>query len=296
MLPRRASPSSAPGLMGHGIAQVFALAGHDVTITDTVREKSRHREVAHRRESARSRRRRARGRARRAVAPISPRRCATPITSSRRCWKILPLKQKLFAEIERHVRRRHHPRQQYVGDSDHRDHAGLEHARARARHPLVESAVPGAAGRSDRNAVDVAAGGRLDHGTAPARRQEARACQEGRAGLHRQPAAACAVARGDLAGRARHLRRRDGRCRDQGVVRPPYRGARPARKCRSRRHRSDACDPRHGAAGDRQPARRRRPICKSLCRRQAWVQIGRRLPQMERRRAGRARAPRSWRI
>src|SRR5579864_4354983 len=24
------------GLMGHGIAQVFALAGHDVTITDTV--------------------------------------------------------------------------------------------------------------------------------------------------------------------------------------------------------------------------------------------------------------------
>src|SRR5258707_11419345 len=25
------------GLMGHGIAQVFALAGHDVTITDAVR-------------------------------------------------------------------------------------------------------------------------------------------------------------------------------------------------------------------------------------------------------------------
>ena len=25
------------GLMGHGIAQVFALAGHDVTITDSVR-------------------------------------------------------------------------------------------------------------------------------------------------------------------------------------------------------------------------------------------------------------------
>ena len=25
------------GLMGHGIAQVFALAGHDVTITDRTR-------------------------------------------------------------------------------------------------------------------------------------------------------------------------------------------------------------------------------------------------------------------
>ena len=28
------------GLMGHGIAQVFALAGHDVTITDTLRRAS----------------------------------------------------------------------------------------------------------------------------------------------------------------------------------------------------------------------------------------------------------------
>ena len=26
------------GLMGHGIAQVFALAGHDVTITDAIAE------------------------------------------------------------------------------------------------------------------------------------------------------------------------------------------------------------------------------------------------------------------
>ena len=51
---------------------------------------------------------------------------------------------------------RHDPRQQHVGDPDHRDHAGIEKPRARARHPLVESAVPGAAGRGDRDAMDVA--------------------------------------------------------------------------------------------------------------------------------------------
>ena len=35
------------GLMGHGIAQVFALAGHDVTIYDSVDGEPRQRQGAH---------------------------------------------------------------------------------------------------------------------------------------------------------------------------------------------------------------------------------------------------------
>ncbi len=55
------------GLMGHGIAQVFALAGHDVSIQDS---------VAANLDSAKARR------------PTSPKLCARPITWSRPCSKI----------------------------------------------------------------------------------------------------------------------------------------------------------------------------------------------------------------
>ena len=76
------------GLMGHGIAQVFALAGHDVTITDSCRAKSRD---APNRASppicAISATTKAPSRAC-ARAPISPTRCATPTTSSRRSPRI----------------------------------------------------------------------------------------------------------------------------------------------------------------------------------------------------------------
>ena len=41
------------GLMGHGIAQVFALAGHDVTIYDPVAGEPRQRQGAHRRRISR---------------------------------------------------------------------------------------------------------------------------------------------------------------------------------------------------------------------------------------------------
>ena len=93
------------GLMGHGIAQVFAVAGHDVTIYDPVMA------------SARQRASRAlptnlkdlgddqaRRRARHAAVTTSRRRCVRPITSSRRCSEDLSSKQQLFAEIEKHVR------------------------------------------------------------------------------------------------------------------------------------------------------------------------------------------------
>jgi 3-hydroxybutyryl-CoA dehydrogenase len=91
------------GLMGHGIAEVFALAGHDVTITDTVMQnldtaKSRIGENLHDLGEDAS-----------VVVRIHP--CIDLAEAVQEADYVveavsenLPLKQKLFAEIERHVR------------------------------------------------------------------------------------------------------------------------------------------------------------------------------------------------
>src|SRR2546425_2241308 len=91
------------GLMGHGIAQVFALAGHDVTITDS---------VAGNLDSVRSRIRanlKDLGDDPAAVERVTPQadladavREADYVVEA--VLEDLSLKQKLFAEIERHVR------------------------------------------------------------------------------------------------------------------------------------------------------------------------------------------------
>ena len=91
------------GLMGHGIAQVFALAGHDVTITDSFAKsletvKSRISANLHDLGDDPS-----------AVERVTPKpdlaeavRDADYVVEA--VLEDLPLKQKLFAEIERHVR------------------------------------------------------------------------------------------------------------------------------------------------------------------------------------------------
>jgi 3-hydroxybutyryl-CoA dehydrogenase len=91
------------GLMGHGIAQVFALAGHDVTITDAVAknlETVRSRIAANLRDL---------GDDEDAASRVTPRadlaeavREADYVVEA--VLEDLPLKQKLFADIERHVR------------------------------------------------------------------------------------------------------------------------------------------------------------------------------------------------
>ncbi len=75
------------GLMGHGIAQVFALAGHEVKITDTV---VKNLDTVASRIAANLRDLGEDERAVERVQPssISPTRCTTPITWSRRCRKI----------------------------------------------------------------------------------------------------------------------------------------------------------------------------------------------------------------
>jgi len=91
------------GLMGHGIAQVFALAGHEVTITDTIVQNL---------DSAKSRitaNLRDLGDDESAVERVQP--CFDFADAMRNADYVveavsenLALKQKLFADIERHVR------------------------------------------------------------------------------------------------------------------------------------------------------------------------------------------------
>src|ERR1700761_531750 len=91
------------GLMGHGIAQVFAVAGHDVTITDSVKhnlDTAKTRIAANLRDL---------GDDEKAVDNV--RACADLATAVRDADYVveavledLQLKQKLFAEIESHVR------------------------------------------------------------------------------------------------------------------------------------------------------------------------------------------------
>jgi len=91
------------GLMGHGIAQVFALAGHEVTITDTVmnnldtviaRITANLRDLGDDENAA--------TRVRPCVDLAEAVRDADYVVEA--VLEDLPLKQKLFGEIERHVR------------------------------------------------------------------------------------------------------------------------------------------------------------------------------------------------
>jgi 3-hydroxybutyryl-CoA dehydrogenase len=91
------------GLMGHGIAQVFALAGHDVIITDSVMKNL---DTATARIAANLR---DLGDDESAVARVDP--CIDLAEAVHEADYVveavsenLPLKQKIFAEIERHVR------------------------------------------------------------------------------------------------------------------------------------------------------------------------------------------------
>jgi 3-hydroxybutyryl-CoA dehydrogenase len=91
------------GLMGHGIAQVFALAGHEVTITDTVRanlDSAKARILANLKDLDDDQR------AVERVTPVSelPQAVHDADYVVEAVLEDLPLKQKLFVAIEKHVR------------------------------------------------------------------------------------------------------------------------------------------------------------------------------------------------
>jgi 3-hydroxybutyryl-CoA dehydrogenase len=91
------------GLMGHGIAQVFALAGHEVTITDSI---VRNLDTAKARIEANLRELGDDAAAVERIQPVVD--LAEAVGEAdyvvEAVLENLPLKQKLFAEIERHVR------------------------------------------------------------------------------------------------------------------------------------------------------------------------------------------------
>ncbi|HET7191111.1 MAG TPA: 3-hydroxyacyl-CoA dehydrogenase family protein [Pseudolabrys sp.] len=91
------------GLMGHGIAQVFALAGHDVTITDLVKsnlDSARARILANLNDLGDDQQ------AVERVAPVADLAAAVRDADYvvEAVLEDLSLKQKLFADIEKHVR------------------------------------------------------------------------------------------------------------------------------------------------------------------------------------------------
>ncbi len=91
------------GLMGHGIAQVFALAGHDVAITDSVKaslDSVKGRILANLKDLGDNQE------AVERVTPIADLAAAVAVADYvvEAVLEDLSLKQKLFVEIERHVR------------------------------------------------------------------------------------------------------------------------------------------------------------------------------------------------
>jgi hypothetical protein len=243
------------GLMGPGIAQVFALAGHDVSIHDSIAanvDSAKARILANLKDL---------GDDSSAVERVRP---TTDLAAAVReadyvveaVLEDLPLKQKLFAEIETHVR----PGTILASNTSvipiTKIMEGLrDRARALGTHwwnppylvPLVE--VIGT------------------QWTSPAAIDWTMALHKaaGKMPVHRDR----------------------GHC-DQGELRPAACGLGSARKRRSRRHRSDARDSQNSAARYREP---QRPLALSRSaggRRQARLQIGRRLSPLERASASRA--------
>ena len=268
------------GLMGHGIAQVFALAGHDVTIYDSVMaslDSAKARILTNLKDL---------GDDQKAVERVTP--VANLATAVREADYVveavledLPLKQKLFAEIEKHVR----PDTILASNTSvipiTKIMKGLKRReRALGTHwwnppflvPLVEvieTQWTSAAAVDFTMKLHAAAG--------------------------KKPAHVKKDVPGFIGNRLQHALWREaialveqGICDAEtvdNVIKAAF-GRRlavlgPLGKCRHGRHRSDAGDPQDRAARHRQPARAFALSEKTGEGRQARLQVGRRLPQME---------------
>lgn len=145
------------GLMGHGIAQVFALAGHDVTIYDLVAtslDSAKARILSNLKDL---------GDDQRAVDRVTPVADLAPAVREadyvvEAVLEDLSLKQKLFAEIEKHVRSDAILASNTSVIPITKIMEGLKHRERALGTHWWNSALPRAAGRSDRNPVDKPAG------------------------------------------------------------------------------------------------------------------------------------------
>ena len=218
--------------MGHGIAYLLAAAGHKVAYVRTVGRNARDAAAAIAGDrsicSTTIRRPDGTNRAHEALAPAMQGAAFVFEAAPEK----LPLKQQIFAELERHVA----PDTILASNSSaipsteigrhlaHRERVlGTHFWNPPHLVPLVEVI------QNEKTSDDVV---RADHGAVARRRKNAGPCAARYSGLRRQPAAARDEARGDRAGRRRRLRRRDDR----------YRGQRRLRRAHGRA-RADGADP-----------------------------------------------------
>jgi 3-hydroxybutyryl-CoA dehydrogenase len=137
------------GLMGHGIAQVFARAGHMVRVLRSASAQilsTLHARI--RRQPGRPGPRRGGGQPGERSRQRLPPRWAAPGSWSKRAPKISPLKRQIFANIEAAAARRRrfsHSNTSVIPITE--IMRELKRSQPRRRHPLVEPALSGAAGR-----------------------------------------------------------------------------------------------------------------------------------------------------
>ena len=262
--------------MGHGIAQAFAIAGHDVTITDSFAQNldtAKSRIAANLRDLGEDESAvenvRAFGDLREAV------RDADYVVEA--VLEDLPLKQKLFAEIEHNVR----PDTILASNTSVIPITAImqgltQRERALGTHwwnppflvPLVEVI------ETQWTSAEAVAWTMKLHQAAG-----------------KTPAHVKKDVPGFIGNRLQHalwreaislvVQCRDGGLRGQSLVRPPLAGPGPVGKCRSGRHRSDARDPQHRAAGDREPTESVAIFAEARRRQEARLQVRRGFPQME---------------
>ena len=206
------------GLMGHGIAYLFAAAGHPVGLFEPMAEirnslpKRLQAIVAlFGDDSALLQRIETHEQLAPAVKGAAFVFEAAP--------EKLPLKQKIFAELESAVA----PDTILASNSSaiplDRDRPRSQASRARRRHAFLESAAFGASGRGHPERKDQRRRGARDDGLVAQCRKNPGPRAPRYSGLRRQSPAARHEARGDRAGRRRRLRCRDHRHRRQGRIR-----------------------------------------------------------------------------
>ena len=239
--PEKISVTGA-GLMGHGIALQFAAAGFEVALHDTSGE-----QLEKALEDIRSAldTLRQQGVVDEAAAASAPGRIRTTTSLPEAAaeaalvveavYEDLPLKQRVFADLDRHCP----PRAVLASNTSSFMTSQLAPSTRRpdrvGGRQLVESRLPGAPRRGGARAGDERRYHRHSSPSSGGSRQAADRAAEGVAGIHRQPHAVRAAARGPRHRRQgdRHTRgRRRGR---QDQLRPKALGRRPPRGLRLRR-------------------------------------------------------------
>ena len=202
------------GLMGSGIAQVAAVAGHDVVLRDVTDAGARQghggdREVARRGSSPRAPSRQSDAEAALAGSrrPPTSTRSATADVVVEAAFESLEVKQEIFRELDRICRDGAVLAHQHQRDPDHPDRGGDRAARGRRGHPLLLAGADDGALRAGARLQDQRRDAGDGAGVRRVGRQDLRRRQPRRRRLRHHPADLRAGDGGDPAGRERRRHR-----------------------------------------------------------------------------------------